>query len=87
MSGFQPLEFNEKGEPIMRRESELPPEKEPRVCGIPRRYLFGVIILVFVVFVAIGLGIGLGIGLKKSSQAYVIPTYGWNLLNPIVDME
>jgi hypothetical protein len=65
VSGFQPLEFDEKGAPIpSRRESELPPEK-PRTCGLPRRYFLGAIILIFVILVAVGLGVGLGIGLEK----------------------
>ena len=68
VSGFQPLEFDEKGEPVQRRVSELPEEKEKKVCGIPRRYVMGVIILVFVVLVALGLGLGLGLGMKKKSN-------------------
>lgn len=70
MSGFQPLEFNEKGEPVPRRVSELPSEKgDDKRCGIPRRYLLGVIILVFVVLLALGLGLGLGLGLKKDHKS------------------
>jgi hypothetical protein len=68
VSGFQPLEFDEKGEPVHRRVSELPEEKAPKTCGIPRKYLFGVIILVFVLLVALGLGLGLGLGMKKKSH-------------------
>jgi hypothetical protein len=68
VSGFQPLEFDEKGAPIpSRRESELPPEK-PKTCGLPRRYFLGLIILIWVVLIAIGLGVGLGIGLNKKSK-------------------
>jgi hypothetical protein len=69
VSGFQPLEFDEKGEPVLRRVPELPEEKQDsNTCGIPRRYLFGVIILAFVVMVALGLGLGLGLGMKKKSN-------------------
>ncbi|KAF2683222.1 hypothetical protein K458DRAFT_340129 [Lentithecium fluviatile CBS 122367] len=68
VSGFQPLEFDEKGEPVPRRVSELPSEKAPKTCGIPRRYLVGIIILVFVVMVALGLGLGLGLGMKRKSD-------------------
>jgi hypothetical protein len=68
VSGFQPLEFNEKGEPVPRRVSELPSEKAPKTCGIPRRYLFGIIILLFVVLLALGLGLGLGLGMVKKNN-------------------
>ncbi|KAF2650858.1 hypothetical protein K491DRAFT_720389 [Lophiostoma macrostomum CBS 122681] len=68
VSGFQPLAFDEKGEPIPpRRESELPAEK-PRTFGIQRRYLLGIIILIWVLLLAIGLGVGLGLGLKKDNN-------------------
>lgn len=69
VSGFQPLEFDEKGQPVSRRVSELPSEKAPKKCGIPRRYLLGVIILVFVVAAALGLGLGLGLGNKKKEDS------------------
>lgn len=65
VSGFQPLEFDEKGQPVIRRVSELPSEKASKKCGIPRRYLLGIIILIFVVATALGLGLGLGLGNKK----------------------
>ncbi|KAL5389669.1 hypothetical protein DPSP01_002164 [Paraphaeosphaeria sporulosa] len=68
VSGFQPLEFDEKGQPVSRRVSELPSDKAPKTCGIPRRYLFGVIILIFVVATALGLGLGLSLGNKKKSD-------------------
>lgn len=68
VSGFQPLEFDEKGQPVSRRVSELPSEKSSKKCGIPRRYLFGVIILVFVVAAALGLGLGLGLGNKEKEK-------------------
>jgi len=77
VSGFQPLEFDEKGDPVPRRVSELPPEKAPKTCGIPRRYLFGVIILVFVALVALGLGLGLGLGMKKKGKDTCV--YPWLL--------
>ena len=67
ISGFQPLEFDEKGEPLPRRVSENPTEKEPKKFGIPRRYLMGVILLVFVVLLALGLGLGLGLGLRQDN--------------------
>ena len=67
VSGFQPLEFDEKGQPVSRRVSELAPEEASKTCGIPRRYLFGVIILIFVVAAALGLGLGLGLGNKRKS--------------------
>ncbi|KAL5413124.1 hypothetical protein PMIN03_003902 [Paraphaeosphaeria minitans] len=59
VAGFQPLEFDEKGQPVSRRVSELPSKKASKTCGIPRRYLFGLIILIFVVVTALGLGLGL----------------------------
>lgn len=70
VSGFQPLEFDEKGDPIpSRRESELPPEKKPKTCGLPTRYFLGLIILIWVVLLAVGLGVGLGVGLKKKNES------------------
>jgi hypothetical protein len=68
VSGFQPMEFYEKNDPVDRRVSELPEEEAPKTCGISRKYLFGVIILVFVVLVALGLGLGLGLGMKKKGH-------------------
>ena len=74
VSGFQPLEFDEKGQPVSRRVSELPSEKSSKKCGIPRRYLLGVIILAFVVAAALGLGLGLSLGNKKkgNSSSYAV---------------
>ncbi|KAL5434242.1 hypothetical protein PMIN05_007896 [Paraphaeosphaeria minitans] len=72
VAGFQPLEFDEKGQPVSRRVSELPSKKASKTCGIPRRYLFGLIILIFVVATALGLGLGLSLGnRKKSDTTYV----------------
>ncbi|KAF2644169.1 hypothetical protein P280DRAFT_226235 [Massarina eburnea CBS 473.64] len=68
VSGFQPLEFDEKGEPVSRRESGMPAEREKRTLGIPDRYLAGAILLLFAVLVALGLGLGLGLGMKKQNQ-------------------
>jgi hypothetical protein len=65
VSGFPPLGYEEKGELVLaHRMSELPPEKS-KICGLPRRYLIGAIILAWVIILAIGLGVGLGVGLKK----------------------
>jgi hypothetical protein len=76
VSAFQPLEFDEKGQPVSRRVSELPSEQLPKTCGIPRRYLFGGIILIFAVATALGLGLGLSLGNKrKSNTTQVLRTH------------
>jgi hypothetical protein len=64
ISGFQPIEFDHKGDPIpSRRESEQPEEKK-RICGLTRGYFLGLVILL-----AIGLGVGLGVGLNQKKSA------------------
>lgn len=68
-----PPEFDEKGEPVSRRGTEDPIEK-PKLCGIPRRYVLGLIILIWVVLLAIGLGVGLGIGLQKNKSKAPVNT-------------
>jgi hypothetical protein len=72
VSGFQPLEFDEKGAPIpSRRESGMPSEK-PKTCGLSRRYFLGWLILTWVAITAIGLGVGLGLGLDKKKSTSVL---------------
>jgi len=69
VSGFQPLGFDEKGQPTSRRVSELASEHPPKTCGIPRRYVFGIIILIFTLAVALGLGLGLGLSSKNKKDS------------------
>lgn len=64
VSGFQPLEVDQKGDPHPPRR-QIPPRAKPGTCGLPRRHFICVIILLWVLLVAVALGVGLGIGLKK----------------------
>jgi hypothetical protein len=65
VSGFQPLEFDEKGAPIPSHRGSEVPVAERTTCGLRRRHFIACVILVWVILVAVGLGLGLGIGLRK----------------------